>query len=270
MSTLGGLAKLAEAVAADDRIHIWNTSAAEGYRDQYMDPAQLRGIVLGAANTWTANQTFSGDSALGGHLYMENNKAISGKDSGGTLRNLFHINASDHLIVGYGLQSGKYIGFAPGGSLKMAVLADGTVGIGTSSPAGALHVAGRMLSASGMGWRHTKSLANNTATNIAVVTYPAANMLGTFLVTLSMSASGKRAAVTYAVTTVYDKVNLGQLVAPPAYIGVSSLSMTAAMNTTNRTLTLTVTQVSGAAETVEVAVQPVAVYGDEAVTFTGS
>jgi hypothetical protein len=95
-------------------------------------------------------------------------------------------------------------------------------------------------------------------------------MLGTFLVTLSMSASGKRAAVTYAVTTVYDKVNLGQLVAPPAYIGVSSLSMTAAMNTTNRTLTLTVTQVSGAAETVEVAVQPVAVYGDEAVTFTGS
>lgn len=145
---------------------------------------------------------------------------------------------------------------------------DNTLGIGTIAPDAMLHVAGRMRSESGMGWRHTKSCANNTATNIATLTMPTPHLLMTALVTLSVSASGKRAIQSYIVSWVYNKVDVTAM-GSPTFIGVTTLTLTAAATTGSKLLTLTALQNSGAAATVEINVQPIAVHAEEVATFAG-
>lgn len=145
---------------------------------------------------------------------------------------------------------------------------NGNVGIGTASPEAKMHVAGRMRSESGMGWRHTKSCANNTATNIATLTMPTTHLLMTALVTLSVSASGKRAIRSYIVSLVYGNVDVTAM-GSPTFTGVTTLTLTAAATTGSKLLTLTALQNSGAAETVEINVQPIAVHAEEVATFAG-
>jgi hypothetical protein len=65
MATLGDLDQLTGSIAENDRIGVWDTSAGEGYRDKYISPQQVRDIVLGAANTFTADQSISGKLGIG-------------------------------------------------------------------------------------------------------------------------------------------------------------------------------------------------------------
>jgi len=65
MATLGDLAQI-DAVAETDRIGVWDTSAAEGTRDKYASPQQVRDIVLTAANTFTVRQAFAVGIGLSG------------------------------------------------------------------------------------------------------------------------------------------------------------------------------------------------------------
>lgn len=268
MSKLGDLAQIAEAIAENDRIHLWNTSAAEGSRDQFMDPAQLRAILLETSNTWTAAQTFNSNINVVGGIYLDNAKYIWAKDSGGTSRVVLFMTPDNHLDIGRQVQSGSRVDFTPGNSVRMSILASGRVGVGTVAPDTTLHVAGRMRSTGGMGWRYTKSIANSSATAIAEIGFPSNHILGSFLVTISLSGSGKRRINTYVVTVAYNVAEAIQL-STLAGIGVSTLTLSAAANSTTKVLTLSVTQVSGAAESVQVSVQPISIHDDEEVTFTG-
>lgn len=157
---------------------------------------------------------------------------------------------------------------ATGTANVFTVLTSNKVGIMTNDPDAMLHVAGRMRSESGMGWRHTKSCANNTATNIATLTMPTPHLLMTALVTLSVSASGKRAIQSYIVSWVYNKVDVTAM-GSPTFTGVTTLTLTAAATTGSKLLTLTALQNSGAEETVEINVQPIAVHAEEVATFAG-
>lgn len=55
---------------------------------------------------WTANNlTVAGTSTFSDTMYVENRKYMQWKDSGGTYRNVFGLNNSDSLLIGYGLSS---------------------------------------------------------------------------------------------------------------------------------------------------------------------
>jgi len=142
------------------------------------------------------------------------------------------------------------------------------LGIGTASPQAALDVRGAMYSTSSIGWLYGKNIPDNAATAIARVNFPSGALLGAFLVTVSVSAVGVRAMRTYLVTMRYNGVDVTALNSP-SFIGVSSLELTASANATARTMTLSAKQVSGATQSGQIAIQPLAIRSNETVTFTG-
>ena len=55
---------------------------------------------------WAANNlTVAGTSTFSDTLYVENRKYMQWKDSGGTYRNIFGLNNTNELLIGYGLSS---------------------------------------------------------------------------------------------------------------------------------------------------------------------
>lgn len=55
---------------------------------------------------WAAkNLSVAGTSTFSDTMYVENRKYMQWKDSGGTYRNIFGLNNSDNLLIGYGLSS---------------------------------------------------------------------------------------------------------------------------------------------------------------------
>lgn len=85
--------------------------------------------LLAAANQFTQDQTIAND------------KDINFKDTGGTARSALWMTTGDDLHLGWGVQSGNYVGLSPGGVLRLAVLAaTGNVGIGTAAPDEILHI----------------------------------------------------------------------------------------------------------------------------------
>lgn len=128
MATLAGLAQIAEGIAENDRIHIWNTSAAAGARDQYMSPAQLRGILLGTANTWTAAQTYTG------HITLNNVTMLRTKNSAGTDGAVLYMTSTDNLDFGRAVAADKYINFTPGNTSRMVLTGAGRLGVGITVP----------------------------------------------------------------------------------------------------------------------------------------
>ena len=86
----------------------------------------------------------SGNTNIGGHILLDNNKQIRFKDSGATERTIIQLDSSNNLAIG-----GSYAGplkFIGGGSYteQMRIHTNGNVGIGTTAPSQALTVSGNI------------------------------------------------------------------------------------------------------------------------------
>lgn len=268
---------------------------------------------------------------IGENLYMLNDKAFKMQDVGGGAREVMRMSPDDDLIIGYGVQAGNYVGFAPGtqyggGGMRMVVMADGKVGIGTTSPdylltvnggsirltgnialennqnlgakkAGGsvtalismspddsvwiysekmvitdtgnvgigtitptapLQVVGNMYSTGALGWYYSKTgVAHNTATAIATATLSVgAGTYSSFLIAINLTGTSRVASKVFTVSTAWSTENVYQI--SEALFGYTALNLTAAMDTTTRVLTLTVTQTNPASEAaaVHITIQP--------------
>lgn len=105
-------------------------------------PATGTAALRDVANTFTANQTVAGTLDVSGPITLNHNTPLNVKDNGGTARSALYMAPANDLIIGAGVQSGGYVGIAPGGSSKLRIYGDGKVSIGTPSPSYALDVSG--------------------------------------------------------------------------------------------------------------------------------
>lgn len=247
--------------------------------------SQLKDDKLGISTLdVSGNATFSGRVGIGTaagvkfHVVSSDVVAIVQGDetrsglAGGQLQIRGNTNLNQRIVFGY--DTTDDYGFISCGinntGYKPLVLhpSDGNVGIGTITPASKLDVNGTMSSTSSLGWTYSRNIPDNAATAIARVNFPSGTLLGSFLVTVSVSATGVRAMRTFIVTMRYNGVDVTALNSP-GFIGVSSLDLTASANATARTMTLSAKQVSGAAQTCHIHIQPLAIHYDDTVTFTG-
>ena len=153
---------------------------------------------------------------------------------------------------------------------RMTINTSGDVGIGTTAPDAELDVFGRIKSHGPMGWYYNKSsVAHNTATNIARIDVSDSTTL-MLLVTVRLAGTGRLATKLFSVATAWSTEVVTDL--GGALHDYTALTLTAAMDTANRRLTLTVTQTNPSSEAASVGifVQPVGGYtGDTLVSFTG-
>jgi len=216
------------------------------------------------------NIALTGNISPGGAIYMLNNTSIAMQDAGGTSRQIMRVSTNDDLVIGFGVTAGNFVGFYPGGSIKMAITSDGSVGIGTATPSAnsKLDVRGGMYSTGALGWQYSKtSVASGTETSIATATYSTSHY-GSFLVGMSATGTGRVASGSFLVSSAYTAISAGEMV--QALFGFTGFVLTASIS--GSVITLKVTQTNGGAEavTVYISIQPLIAPGlTGTITFAG-
>ena len=100
----------------------------------------------------TGASTLTGNITTAGHIYLNNNRYIYGKNSDDTNESLFGINTSNQFLIGYGHRTsgqtilyGLSLSLSTNGSTRVTITNAGNVGVANTSPSQKLHVTGNIL-----------------------------------------------------------------------------------------------------------------------------
>lgn len=130
--------------------------------------------------------------------------------------------------------------------------------------------AGTLSVSSTTGLTGTKSsVAHNAATALCRLTIGGGSALAaSYLVSLTMQSATSTSSISYTVAHAFSQATVTEHA--KAMFGQSSIALTAAADTTNRCITLTLTQLNGSAQSVAVRVSaiPLCVYDNAQITLT--
>ena len=105
-------------------------------------PTAIRFITrIQDTDDYAAAHTWAGAAAFSSTVTLNNNTAYQAKTVGDAPISLLSLNASDNLLLGYGIDAGNDVRISPGGGAKLTVTGAGDVGIGTTSPGSLLELA---------------------------------------------------------------------------------------------------------------------------------
>jgi len=217
-------------------------------------------VTIEAIDTTNGSAILYVNPSYGVQAYLaDSDQSFSVRYSGTTI---FSIPVGAAASLAYGLN----IGTISGGLNVGTATGAGTGGIKAS---GAVQFTGGYIT--GIGKSVSKSVPHNTATAIVDIAIGGVSAIcAKYLVTFAGNSTNTNMADTWLVGQAYNATTcerVGSLVG----FGMTSVTVTAAADTGNRKVRLTITQVNTSSETqtVRVNVVPVGVVGEATITVTG-